>query len=175
MAKTNKYYPVRAPAAAVKQGRNRGPTVTQRRIVEAAEADKTRAATRAARAAKAPSKAQQLLQGLLTMASATAGNVYGRVKMHSTPKPVDGSGTGQDRASSLQSKVWCRRSVHINGLGPSGNAALDELPGREAYAANDSVAAAQHEADFIEYFDANIEDAAAEVRSMDYRDRKVRV
>ena len=77
MAKTNKYYPVRAPAAAVKQGRNRGPTVTQRRIVEAAEADKTRAATRAARAAKAPSKAQQ---GLLTMASATAGNVYGRVK-----------------------------------------------------------------------------------------------
>ena len=62
MAKTNKYYPVRAPAAAVKQGRNRGPTVTQRRIVEAAEADKTRAATRAARAAKAPSKAQQLLQ-----------------------------------------------------------------------------------------------------------------
>jgi len=50
MAKTNKYYPVRAPAAAVKQGRNRGPTVTQRRIVEAAEADKTRAATRAARA-----------------------------------------------------------------------------------------------------------------------------
>ena len=84
MAKTNKYYPVRAPAAAVKQGRNRGPTVTQRRIVEAAEADKTRAATRAARAAKAPSKAQQLLRGLLTMASATAGNVYGRVKMHST-------------------------------------------------------------------------------------------
>ena len=77
MAKTNKYYPVRAPAAAVKQGRNRGPTVTQRRIVEAAEADKTRAATRAARAAKAPSKAQQLLQGLLTMASATAGNVKG--------------------------------------------------------------------------------------------------
>ena len=172
MAKTNKYYPVRAPAAAVKQGRNRGPTVTQRRIVEAAEADKTRAATRAARAAKAPSKAQQLLQGLLTMASATAGNVYGRVKMHSTPKTVDGSGTGQDRASSLQSKAWCRRSVHINGLGPSGNAALEELPGREAYAAND-VAAAQHEADFIEYFDANIEDAAAEVRSMDYRDRKV--
>ena len=56
MAKTNKYYPL-------SRGVTVAPLVTQRRIVEAAEADKTRAATRAARAAKAPSKAQQLLQG----------------------------------------------------------------------------------------------------------------
>ena len=111
---------IRAPAAAVKAGRDRGPSVTHRRAKEQA----AEAAAAEQKKAKKPStkKARGAALGLAGVAA--AGIVYGRVRLHSSPHSAVNA-TGEERRNSLMDKGWARRTVLVHGVTPSGDAVLE--------------------------------------------------
>ena len=65
-----------------------------------------------------------------------------------------------------------RRTVHLNAVLASGAADFDRAPGREQYEDGEA-GADQQEKDCNAYVDRDFDDAGAEVRSLDQRDRKV--
>ena len=71
-------------------------------------------------------------------------------------------------------KGWARRTVHVHGVTPSGDAVLEAVDdvGRELFAAGEQ-GAQEHEDAFLDYLGGNFADAGNEVRSLDYRDHKV--
>ena len=64
--------------------------------------------------------------------------------------------------------------MQLHGLAPSGDAAFEAVDevGREAFEPGEQ-GAQDHEDAFIEYLSGNIDDAGAEVRSLDQRVRRV--
>ena len=97
--------------------------------------------------------------------------VRGRVRLHATPKPSDGFEADDARRSSLSERAFVR-SVVKHGVSPSGAANFEAVPGREEYPSGDEGAQEWEEA--IQAFEEdNFEDAGGQVRSLDYRDRKV--
>ena len=113
---------IRAPAAAVKAGRDRGPSVTHRLAKEQA----AEAAAAEQKKAKKPStkKARGAALGLAGVAA--AGIVYGRVRLHSSPHSAVNA-TGEERRTALMGKGWARRTVHVHGVTPSGDAVLEAV------------------------------------------------
>ena len=160
---------IRAPAAAVKAGRDRGPSVTHRRAKEQA----AEAAAAEQKKAKKPSTKMALGAALGLAGVAAAGIVYGRVRLHSSPHSAVNA-TGEERRNALMGKGWARRTVHVHGVTPSGDAVLEAVDdvGRELFAAGEQ-GAQEHEDAFLDYLGGNFADARNEVRSLDYRDRKV--
>ena len=101
---------IRAPAAAVKAGRDRGPSVTHRRAKEQA----AEAAAAEQKKAKKPSTKKALGAALGLAGVAAAGIVYGRVRLHSSPHSAVNA-TGEERRNSLMDKGWARRTEHRRG------------------------------------------------------------
>ena len=153
----------REPARTAKV-RQRGPSVLQRRAAEQAAAEAADAASkRNRRTGSGRGRVRFRVAG-------AAGRVlYGRRRLHAVSKPaVDGA--GNERRNALLDKGWCRRAVAVHGVAASGNAVFEDVPGREEYAL-DELGAQQHEEAFVEYVEGNFDDAGAESRSLDYRDR----
>ena len=125
---------IRAPAAAVKAGRDRGPSVTHRRAKEQA----AEAAAAEQKKAKKPSTKKALGAALGLAGVAAAGIVYGRVRLHSSPHSAVNA-TGEERRNALMGKGWARRTVHVHGVTPSGDAVLEAVDnvGRELFAAGE--------------------------------------
>ena len=97
----------------------------------------------------------------------------GRVRLHAMQmQTASGLDDEDDRRKCLADQGWARRSVVIRGVGGSGAANLEALPGREDYPAGDDGDAQWAEA-MLQFQDDNFEGAGTEVRSMDQRDRKV--
>ena len=161
--------PIRAPAAAVKAGRERGPSVSERRAKEQA----AEAAEAATKKAKKISVKRALGEALRVVGAAATGIVYGRVRLHSSPH-APSNGTGEEQRNALLEKGWGRRTVLVHGVSPSGDAAFEAVDdvGREVFAMGEQ-GAQEHEEAFMEYLSGNFDDAGSEVRSLDYRDRKV--
>ena len=69
---------------------------------------------------------------------AAAGIVYGRVRLHSSPHSAVNA-TGEERRNALMGKGWARRTVHVHGVTPSGDAVLEAVDdvGRELFAAGE--------------------------------------
>ena len=65
-----------------------------------------------------------------------------------------------------------RRTMHLHAVLASGAADFEAAPRREDYE-DDEAGAERHEQLFNEYIDGNFDDAGAEVRTLDQRDRKV--
>ena len=100
-------------------------------------------------------------------------STYGRSRLHQMPRARE-DGTGEEMRNALFGKRLGRRTVHLHGLAPSGDAAFEavEEVGREAFLPGEQ-GAQDHEDAFLEFLSGNIDDAGAEVRSLDQRDRKV--
>jgi hypothetical protein len=100
-------------------------------------------------------------------------STYGRSRLHEMPRARK-DGTGEEMRNALFGKRLGRRTVHLHGLAPSGDAAFEavEEVGREAFLPGEQ-GAQDHEDAFLEFLSGNIDDAGAEVRSLDQRDRKV--
>ena len=151
---------IRAPAAAVKAGRDRGPSVTHRRAKEQA----AEAAAAEQKKAKKPStkKARGAALGLAGVAA--AGIVYGRVRLHSSPHSAVNA-TGEERRNSLMDKGWARRTVLVHGVTPSGDAVLESVDdvGRELFAAGEQ-GAQEHEEAFLDYLGGNFADVTQATR-----------
>ena len=62
--------------------------------------------------------------------------------------------------------------MHVHSVLASGAADFEAAPGRDEFT-NDEMGALLHEQRFNEYVDGTFDDAGAEVRSLDQRDRKV--
>ena len=92
----------------------------------------------------------------------------GRLRLHG-PREVIVS--EDDRRRSLAEKKQ-RRTVHLHAVMASGAAYFEAAPGRELFREGEA-GAEEHERAFNEYIDGNFDDAGAEVRSLDQRDRKV--
>ena len=124
---------------------------------------------------KARAGASKKAVGALAVGATIAGSaaLFGRVRLHAEPKQMV-DGTGEERRNMLLDRGWCRRTVQVHAVGPSGDAefeAVDEV-GREQFAAGDAGADAHEEA-FLEYLAGNFDDAGIEVMSMDRRDLAV--
>ena len=105
---------------------SRGPSVLQRRADEEA----ARAAEEEQRAKKHKARrstdAEQLSTGVAPPPLTSPAPVkFGRVGLHSAPKWHSGDGTGQERRTMLMAKGWCRRTLDVHGVGPSGDADFD--------------------------------------------------
>jgi len=100
-------------------------------------------------------------------------STYGRSRLYQMPRARE-DGTGEEMRNALFGKRLGRRTVHLHGLAPSGDAAFEavEEVGREAFLPGEQ-GAQDHEDAFLEFLSGNIDDAGAEVRSLDQRDRKV--
>ena len=55
--------------------------------------------------------------------------VYGRKRLHDTPKAAD-DGAGNERRNALLERGWCRRAVVVNGVTASGSAVFEDAPDR---------------------------------------------
>ena len=99
------------------------------------------------------------------------GVVRGRVRLHGSKQSTSGLQVDDERRNSLAERKYVR-SVVKRGVGPSGGDNFEACPGREAYAAGEE-GSAQWAEQILAYADDNFNDAGIEVRSMDYRDRKV--
>ena len=93
---------------------------------------------------------------------------YGRQRLHG-PRKLEF--TEDDRDYALADKKQ-RRTVLLHEVLASGAADFEAAPGREDFG-DDDEGALLHEERFNEYIDGNFDDAGAEVRSLDQRDRKV--
>ena len=93
---------------------------------------------------------------------------YGRLRMHG-PRKLEF--TEDDRDYALADKKQ-RRTVQLHAVLASGAADFEAAPGREDFG-DDDEGALLHEERFNEYIDGNFDDAGAEVRSLDQRERKV--
>ena len=94
---------IRAPAAAVKAGRDRGPSVTHRRAKEQA----AEAAAAEQKKAKKPSTKKALGAALGLAGVAAAGIVYGRVRLHSSPH----SAVNAIQVRSGATRSWARAGL----------------------------------------------------------------
>ena len=148
---------IASPAARAKQ---RGPRKQVQRSEQVEEAVKERQRKRARKAASGGNKAR------------VAGNgdkqTRGRLRLHG-PRDVVVSDDDQRRALAEKTQ---RRTVHLHAVLASGAADFEAAPGRELFG-DDEAGADVQEAAFNEYIDGNFDDAGAEVRSLDQRDRKV--
>jgi len=159
--------PPRAPAKAAKARQRSSVTPAQRLAAE----DAAIKAKEPTRKASVVARATPALVAAHAAVDTTDTEVYGRVRMHAVPK-ADGAAGGDGRRNCLSEKGWARRAVVVHSVGPSGAANFAEAPGRDGFALGDD-GAQQHEEAFLEYVEGNFDDAGAEVRSLDYRDRKV--
>ena len=97
----------------------------------------------------------------------------GRVRLHAVQKQIlSALDDEEEQRKCLAEKGWARRSVVIRGVGGSGAANLEALPGREDFPAGEDGDAEWAEALRL-FEEENFEGAGIEVRSMDQRDRKV--
>ena len=93
---------------------------------------------------------------------------HGRLRMHG-PRNV---ATDDDDARRSLAEKTQRRTVHLNAVLASGTADFEAAPSRASFA-DGEMGALLHEERFNDYVDGNFDDAGAEVRSLDQRDRKV--
>ena len=144
----------------MKAGRDRGPSVTHRRAKEQA----AEAAAAEQKKAKKPSTKKALGAALGLAGVAAAGIVYGRVRLHSSPHSAVNA-TGEERRNALMGKGWARRTVHVHGVTPSGDAVLEAVDdvGRELFAAGEQ-GAQEYEDAFLDYLGGNFADAALQGR-----------
>ena len=98
--------------------------------------------------------------------------VRGRARRHFIAPAPTGSEADDGRRKSLADKGWCRRSVVVQAVGPSGASNLEKVPGREDYA-SDEAGALEWEAAALAFADVNFNDGGGEVRTLDQRDCKV--
>ena len=174
-----------SPALAVKAGRKRGPTVLERRRKEECEQLAEIEASAAKRRRTGPEQVRAERQCCTSSQSrlqngAKKGNQCGvnncgrgRVRLHAVQVQSACALDGEDeRRKCLGEKGWARRSVVVHGVSASGAANLEDVPGREDFPAG-ADGDAEWEASALQFEDENFEDAGAEVRSMDVRDRKV--
>ena len=98
--------------------------------------------------------------------------VRGRARRHFIASAPTGSEVDDGRRKSLADKGWCRRSVVVQAVGPSGASNLEKVPGREDYA-SDEAGALEWEAAALAFADVNFNDGGGEVRTLDQRDCKV--
>ena len=97
----------------------------------------------------------------------------GRVRLHAAQLQTSSALDDEDeQRKCLADKCWARRTVVIRGVGGSGAANLEALPGREDFPAGEDGDEQWTEAMLL-FEDENFEGAGTEVRSMDQRDRKV--
>ena len=148
--------------------RERGPSVLERRRQEAAAEEEAEASRRASRRHKAEAEPTNLIEAFEE--AVEADGVRGRVRLHAISQTRGGLQVDDDRRKCLAEKGWARRTVVVHGVGPSGAANLEQLPGREDFAADESEEWLQATVKFVE---DNFDGEGAEVRSMDQRDRKV--
>jgi len=148
---------IASPAARAKA---RGPRKQVHRSQQVEEAVQVRQRKRARKAASGGSKAR--------VACDADKQTRGRLRLHG-PREVVVSGDDQRRALAEKTQ---RRTVHLHAVLASGAADFEAAPGRELFGDDEAGADAQ-EAAFNEYIDGNFDDAGAEVRSLDQRDRKV--
>ena len=148
---------IASPAARAKQ---RGPRRQVQRSELVEEAVKVRQRKRERKAVSSGSKAR--------VAGEADEQTRGRVRLHG-PRAVVSLEDDQRRALAEKTQL---RTVHVNAVQASGAADFDATPGRELFGDGEAGAAAQ-EAAFNEFIDGNFDDAGAEVRSLDQRDRKV--
>ena len=64
--------------------------------------------------------------------------VRGRARRHFIASAPTGSEADDGRRKSLADKGWCRRSVVVQAVGPSGASNLEKVPGREDYASDEA-------------------------------------
>jgi hypothetical protein len=97
--------------------------------------------------------------------------VRGRARLHSAKPRSSGLEVDDARCASLAGRKYVRSMIK-RGVGPSGGDDIEACPGREEFAADEEGAARWSE-HILAYADENFNDGGIEVRSMDYRDRKV--
>ena len=148
---------IASPAARAKE---RGPRrqVQRSDVVEAAV--KRRQQQRARKQADSVSKAR--------LAGEADKQSRGRLRLHG---PRDVVVPEDDQRRSLSEKKQ-RRTVHVHAVMASGASDFEAAPGRELFG-DDEAGAEEQERLFNEYVDGNFDDAGAEVRTLDQRDRKV--
>jgi len=150
--------------------RERGPSVTERRLQEAAAEEEAEASRRASRRRSVGAAAGEPQNLLDVFDEAVEDGVRGRVRLHAISQAQAGLQIDDERRKSLAEKGWARRSVAVHSVGASGAANLDELPGREDYGSSEHEEWMQATVAFV---DDNFGGEGSENRSMDQRDRKV--
>ena len=149
-----------AIASPVARAKAREPRKQVERSEQVVEAVKARQRKRAQKSASRGGKAR--------VAGDADKPKFGRLRMHGPRKVVVQDG---DERCGLAEKKG-RRTVQLNALLACGAADFEEAPGREDFDEGEE-GAEDHEARFNEYVDREFDDAGAEVRSLDQRDRKV--
>ena len=84
----------------------------------------------------------------------------GRVRLHAVQGPAQSSsglGVDDERRKSLADKGWARRTVVVNGVGASGAASFELVPGREQFGSGDD-AAAEWERQMLQFTEDNFLD-----------------
>ena len=168
-----------SPAAAVKQGRQRGPTVQERRREEeeaAAAKEATSARTVIKKAAKARSPVIEVVManGALPMALPNGVGIQGRGRASMNGRLSDGINcvaAMQERQQSLLAAAEFRPARAVVAVAAAGAGKFDGMPDRDDYEAG-ARGEQQFERDFEKYVEENFDGKGVELRTIDTHELK---